>query len=313
MQRFQNIFLLVGNEAPASHVLERAIALAWRNDARLTVAGVVDTLPREMQRLVPALGPEDLLELATEERLAQLEHLVEPGRREGLEIGTRVLCGRPFLEVIREVMREGHDLVMMMAEEKGELGESLFGSTSMHLMRKCPCPVWVMSPAQRRTYSRVLAAVDPVTTDEVHQALNARIMELAISMTRIEGAELHVVHAWAPLPSTVFSPGRLTQEEREAVEREYAAIPERAFGELMGTFDMQDLRVQVHLIEGQAGEVIPALAHKKHADVVVMGTVCRTGIGGLFIGNTAERVLRRVNCSVLTVKPEGFVTPVLPQ
>ena len=41
-----------------------------------------------------------------------------------------------------------------------------------------------------------------------------------------------------------------------------------------------------------------------------MGTVGRTGIPGLFIGNTAETVLRQVHCSVLTVKPEGFETPV---
>jgi len=41
-----------------------------------------------------------------------------------------------------------------------------------------------------------------------------------------------------------------------------------------------------------------------------MGTVCRTGLSGFIIGNTAEKVLSEVNCSVLTVKPEGFVTPV---
>jgi nucleotide-binding universal stress UspA family protein len=41
-----------------------------------------------------------------------------------------------------------------------------------------------------------------------------------------------------------------------------------------------------------------------------MGTVCRTGVTGFLIGNTAEKVLNNVDCSVLTVKPEGFVTPV---
>ena len=41
-----------------------------------------------------------------------------------------------------------------------------------------------------------------------------------------------------------------------------------------------------------------------------MGTVCRTGVAGFFIGNTAEKVLSEVNCSVLTIKPEGFATPV---
>ena len=56
--------------------------------------------------------------------------------------------------------------------------------------------------------------------------------------------------------------------------------------------------------------MIPGLAQEKHIDVIVLGTVCRTGVPGLSIGNTAERVPRQADCSVLTVKPEGFVTPV---
>ena len=56
----------------------------------------------------------------------------------------KVLGGSPFIEVIKEVLRQGHDLVMMAAEGEGGVEDALFGSTSTHLMRKCPCPVWVM-------------------------------------------------------------------------------------------------------------------------------------------------------------------------
>jgi len=41
-----------------------------------------------------------------------------------------------------------------------------------------------------------------------------------------------------------------------------------------------------------------------------MGTVARTGIPGLIIGNTAESILSDIDCSLLAVKPEGFVTPI---
>lgn len=66
----------------------------------------------------------------------------------------------------------------------------------------------------------------------------------------------------------------------------------------------------VHLLKGDPAEVIASLTAKKRIDLIVMGTVGRTGIPGFLIGNTAETVLRQVNCSVLAVKPEGFVTPV---
>ncbi len=66
----------------------------------------------------------------------------------------------------------------------------------------------------------------------------------------------------------------------------------------------------VHLIKGQAGDVIPNLAESLEVDLVVIGTVGRTGVPGLLIGNTAETILNAVDCSVLTLKPEGFETPI---
>ena len=47
-----------------------------------------------------------------------------------------------------------------------------------------------------------------------------------------------------------------------------------------------------------------------NSEEIMMGTVGRTGIPGFIMGNTAETVLNRIDCSVLAIKPEGFVTPV---
>jgi nucleotide-binding universal stress UspA family protein len=66
----------------------------------------------------------------------------------------------------------------------------------------------------------------------------------------------------------------------------------------------------LHFIKGDAANVIPQLAYEQHMELIVMGTVGRTGLPGLIIGNTAEEILSQADCSVLTVKPEGFKTPV---
>ena len=67
----------------------------------------------------------------------------------------------------------------------------------------------------------------------------------------------------------------------------------------------------MHFLEGDAYEIIPELAEEKKVDLVVMGTVARTGLPGFFMGNTAESILNQLNCSVLAIKPEGFVSPVM--
>jgi nucleotide-binding universal stress UspA family protein len=65
-----------------------------------------------------------------------------------------------------------------------------------------------------------------------------------------------------------------------------------------------------HLPKGPAKKEVAPLAAELRADLVVMGTVARTGIPGVIIGNTAEAILDQLSCSVLTIKPPGFITPV---
>lgn len=53
-----------------------------------------------------------------------------------------------------------------------------------------------------------------------------------------------------------------------------------------------------------------ALARRLRVDCIVVGTVARTGIAGFIMGNNAETILERIDCSLLAIKPPGFVTPV---
>jgi nucleotide-binding universal stress UspA family protein len=78
---------------------------------------------------------------------------------------------------------------------------------------------------------------------------------------------------------------------------------------LVAPYDDENIRVT--LINGQPEVVLTEMIERKKPDIVVMGTVARTGLPGLLIGNTAEHVLGRINCSVLTVKPQGFKSPVV--
>jgi len=70
------------------------------------------------------------------------------------------------------------------------------------------------------------------------------------------------------------------------------------------------LKPELHLTKGPARHTIPLKARELDVDLMIMGTVARTGIPGFFIGNTAESILSQIDCSVLTIKPPGFVSPV---
>ena len=237
---------------------------------------------------------------------------------------TKVLIGTPFLEIIREVLRNGRDLVIKIPEHQDWL-DRLFGSDDMHLLRKCPCPVWLIKPQAPKNYRHILAAVDvddayPSQEMESRRALNAQVLEMASSLSLTESADLHIGHVWdaigeSALRSSAFI--RKSKEEIDAyveqVKRQHsdnlnALLHEVASGQGRDALDY--LEPKLHLVKGWARKEIPALAKQIEADLVIMGTVARTGVPGFIMGNTAETILNQVDCSVLAIKPLGFVTPV---
>ncbi|MCS6975828.1 MAG: universal stress protein [Gemmatales bacterium] len=63
--------------------------------------------------------------------------------------------------------------------------------------------------------------------------------------------------------------------------------------------------VELRVDYGNAAEEILEHADQCHADLIVMGTHGRTGLGRLLMGSVAEHVLRRAKCPVLLVKGSG--------
>lgn len=300
MRRFTNILFVHDLTSKSTSALDRAVRLAKGNDARLTILSVADELPRTFPNLEKTF-------VKLHEK--QLRELIEKFGGHELDIKTRVLMGTPFLQIIHEVLRNEHDLVV---KGRGGTSSLLFGSTDLHLLRKCPCPIWIIKPSKRKQFSRILAAVDPYHEDTDGAELDHRILDLATSLAELEKSELHIVHAWN-LGSEAFLRSSRARVPKTLVDREVRETRmthKKLLDDLLGQYDFSEINAKVHFLKGQPGKIIPALADKKRVELIVMGTVARTGVAGLFIGNTAEKILAKVNCSVLALKPTSFVTPV---
>jgi len=141
--------------------------------------------------------------------------------------------------------------------------------------------------------------------------LNDKIMGLAASLARLEKSELHIVHAWER-PNENFLTGGLDYYPGDinTLVSETENMHIRWLDNLLERYDLRHLQHHEHVLQGWADDVIPEFAEQHQIDLIVMGTVCRTGISGLFIGNMAEKILHRINSSVLAVKPGDFVTSI---
>jgi nucleotide-binding universal stress UspA family protein len=176
-------------------------------------------------------------------------------------------------------------------------------------MRICPCPVWILSPEQSERFSRIVAASDPSPESEEKAGLNRRIVEMAWSLSKQEDAELHILHAWSAFGASLLR-NRTPEDRLEQYVSDCEAAARKCVDQFLGQFPKLADDAEVHLPRGEPHDAIIDFAAARSIDLVVMGAVCRTGIAGYVIGNTAEKVLGRIDNSVLTVKPPCFRSPV---
>lgn len=315
IKRFKSILAVVTEDSLTDVALDRAVHLAKVNEAALTLVDVIDAAPGELAKLMATLsgrrGPEIEDDVIAYHR-DRLTQLAETARAQGVEVTEAVLQGTPSVEVICMVLREGHDIVIKGATAAPH-GRGVMTGFDMHLLRKCPCPVWMLMGPGDGEFDKILATVDPKPTgDDARDKLDRLVMDLATSLGERDKAEVQVIHSWFLQEEHALRHGRYSKALSGKVDAllDSEEIAARGRVASLMTDYPQVPTNNVHILKGNPGDVIAEYAEHEKVDLIVMGTVGRTGLSGFIMGNTAETILNRVKCSVIAVKPEGFVSPV---
>jgi len=300
MKRFRSVVFspLARNQNNAA--LRRILDLVQRNDATLTLFEASTPLPR---RLRLTRSSEQIATLASAERELhqnRLNHLMSSVDADSAnDVDVVIEEGNPAIALIRRVLKADHDLVVVTTDDD-------------RLLRKSPCPVWVIRQTRARTV-RVLAAVNP---DPDEAELNRSILELARATADYFGGELHIAHAYELFAEQMMkSPlyggysdaeiGVLRHEEERAARKDLVGLVETMLG--------HDDEINLHVVNGQPAGAITDLVARRRINLLVLGTVGRSGLSGVVVGNTAETILTDLagtDCSVVAVKPPGFVSPI---
>ncbi|HNP52845.1 MAG TPA: universal stress protein [Nitrosomonas nitrosa] len=199
MERIKSILWIIAPDRNCKPVLKPAVALVEKNQASLTVIFMIEHLTVIIEILASDATPTELQAIVMREYEQQTASMVEPYRKK-ISIEIKILQGIPFLEIVRQVLRCKHNLVIKMVEEQSWLNR-LLGSDDMHLLRKCPCPVLLIQLEAPEAYRCILAAVDasddyPQQELQTRRTLNQKILEIAGTLALSKFAALHIVHVW---------------------------------------------------------------------------------------------------------------------
>jgi nucleotide-binding universal stress UspA family protein len=307
---FQNLLVATDFSPHADAALQQAIWVARHSGARITLVHVLPDLNQTL--LAVSTGThseliynetESLQREAQEESLARMHFLISKLGVDDLDIKCEVLLGDPSIAIIREVQHGHFDTVFVGVRNQSAWERFIMGSTAKRLIRKCPSLVWTVNAASSQVLQKVLVATD-------FSDVSRRAVLFARHIARRADAELHVVHIidWQDLPPDTLQKLPAGTFLHEGM----ISVAQKKLEQFTSSIDANPEPIFAHVSWGDPASDIPKLARQLNAGLLVLGSVGRSGIKGVFLGNTAEKLLDSCECSVLTVKPEGFISPIEP-
>ena len=239
---------------------------------------------------------------------ARLEQLAAPFAAEGLEIAVDCRWDHPLHDgIVRKTLDFGADLVVKDTHFHSVLKRSIFSNTDWSLIRSCASPLWLVKPRLPGQNPCFVAAVDPLHARDKPADLDNKILRTANGLAKALGGKVHVFHGFDIAPALAMSSDSMAmptappvRELADAMRIEHTD----AVKELCARHGIPAERI--HVQEGGTRELLMTLTEQLSADVLIMGAVSRSGLKGLFLGNTAEDVLDHLACDLLIVKPDGF-------
>lgn len=311
MKRFKNLLYACLGTDTELEGLKQALSLARNNHARLTVLQIAPALPDRYKRF------EEQYYLSIQEKMHDLlgEAYSSLQMTSYSPVSEQILVAseHPDRTIIEYVISGGHDLLIKDTETDGEA--SGLSALDMSLLRQCPSPVWLCRPIQaHREYIKVAVAVDASDTTDKGRELASELLKIGRAQADECDGNLHVVSCLNSILESELRHNvmlKLPQDQIEQELKEEKSLHLRLLDERISAADI-DGQLSIHQLSGVAEDVIPEFVGSHDIDILVMGTQARTGLAGFFIGNTAENVLRRLQCSLFTIKPSGFESPVKP-
>jgi len=274
-------------------VLETASTLAGRLGSEIALVHVLPAVSSWM----PDEESGDARTLVELARTKCGEKLAEYGSRlksKGLTVAEpAILEGTIFDQILAHADDLDSNVIlvgMVSGESEQRRGP---GITAERLCRKSSRPVWLVKPETKGTLGAILCPVDFSKPSE-------RALRNAVFLARSFEASLTVLTVVPPVSALYGWLGR----DKEAADAAQVDQYQRAFDAFLERFDFQGIPWNPLVRQGSPEQEILATAAESSTDLIVMGSVGRTGSSRILLGSVAEGVLQSASCSMLLVKSE---------
>lgn len=307
MNTYNNILVVIDPNTEDQKALKRALFLAHLTQAKVTALASIYDFSYEMTTILSGEERESMRLCVVKDRQQWLDKLIAENNPNNTAVTSEVIWhNRPFESIISTVLKNKHDIVIKATHQHDKLKSVIFTPTDWHILRKCPCPVLLVKDHDWPNEGNIIAALNVASDEEEHLSLNQKITEQALSLSKTIQANVHLVNSFpgAPINISIEIPEfNMLDYQNNMKQHHVKAMKKHAE-------EHQILETNTHVEEGLPEDIIESKATELDSELVVLGCVGRTGISAALIGNTAENVIDQLNCDLLALKPDGFISPI---
>lgn len=311
MKTYQNILVVIDPSTDDQKALKRAIDLATRinacgtNHVNVNAFLSIFDFSYEMTTILSSEERDVMRQSVIKNKELWLKSIISE-LNPGIEISCKVVWNnRPFEAIIEQVINNGYDLVIKGTHQHDKLKSVVFTPTDWHILRKCPCPVLLVKEHEWPNNGNLLAALNVGSDEAEHHSLNTKITQEAQQLAKIINANVHLVNSYPGTPINIA----IEIPEFDSTEYNDTMLKHHEQAMIVHANKFNISVANTHVEEGLPETVIEQVAKKIDAELVILGTIGRTGISAALIGNTAEHVIDQLNCDVLALKPDGYISP----
>ncbi|MDI1310573.1 universal stress protein [Prosthecobacter sp.] len=292
MNTLKTILVPVDFSTGSRSALEQASRLAGINGASLHVLHVVDTAAVASQADSRNMSFERQAAIAAEgAREALVRWLAQAGAPAGCE--NTIVVGVPLHEILKHIKTQNPDLVVAGITGAGE-SKAGAGSLAHRLARQVPGKILLVRTNHPNAFHKIVACID---FSETSREVAAQAHRAAIH----DGARVDFLHVWQePWLSTPYA--YLATVASEFIEHRrqlLSATLQKFVKEIAPGIESNEVLIN----EPNYANAIADHAEMSGADLIVIGARGQTNLRYTLMGSTAERLLMRLPCSVLVVKP----------
>ncbi|MBA6349097.1 universal stress protein UspE [Colwellia sp. BRX8-9] len=306
MDKYKKILAVIDPTTENQKALKRAIELARHSGGQITAFLTIYDLSYEMTTMLSGEEREAMRQSVINDRKLWLDEKISETDHQDITIDTCIIWhNRPFEKIIKKVLAENFDIVIKGTHQHDKLKSVIFTPTDWHILRKCPCPVLLVKDHSWPSNGNLLTALNIGSDDDEHKALNNKLTQESIVFSSLIKANVHLVNSYpgTPVNIAIEIPEFNASEYNDTMFNHHKS----AMKDHANSFNIP--LKNTHVKEGLPEDVIQSISKHVDAELVVLGTIGRTGISAALIGNTAEHVIDRLNCDVLAIKPDGYLSP----